>query len=894
MRDTSRKTPKDTTEFEREQLRFFLAKSDVAAVLVEANPSLAWLPMLAELKVFETETQLAPWIQKNFADIEAIREVAANIHFFGFDTANILEFRLNQTEGLPPLLMSCWRLIIRHMRSANRGALRDEWFDIEPRIRRGEQSTELLERLANVLRPKPRIAKPFSWHDEEGDRKPERPTDLISIDFEIEDGVTGKDVLSAWPEKALADIDDKLLRLLTNALSAALEEATEAGVESSSGYGLSDINVPSVAKHKQNAHRTGFLPIVRVTADIWTRLVQKDARRALTFVELWRASPFRLIRRLALYAVADAAVPAGEAAHVLMTLPAGELLLTNSTVEVYRLIDARWRGFSPEEKQAIEIRLAEGPPADWFRKDQEQIVDRCRFDLLGHIDSNGDRLGTDAQAMLDDIRKRWPNWELRPKEQAGFRIWHEDSRDIVGDIAKLNDVPDSQLVSTAKRVLDEADYRSGDPWQALCQSDVPRALRGLKAEADANQWLAWAWHPFLWAAQKLQDAESIKLVARLMLDWPKDSYSKIAADASWWLNEATKTLDENLLWPLWDRIADSVLHGTEEADDKDTVSASLNHPSGRLAEVLLKKLTKGPDGQELPEPLRARLNKLVSAKGSCGRLARVRLAAQVSFLFERAPEWTKEKIIPLFDWSSPDATSVWSARKYASYIGSPRLFDVTKQPFLELFTKTEVSDEDLRTFSDWLTLIMIANQSEKAGYPLTPAEARSALRQAGVKSLSSVGHRLAIEMEGAKADEKVSRWRNVIGPVFQSIWPLDIELQTSASTFKLVQILLATGTAFPEAAEVIIPFIQPDEPRHHTSVFSISKADDILYSSSPEKMLDLVTAVAGGAPARNTHGLRKALDRIHEHAPNISNTKKYQKLLALTQENQGESRGQSC
>ena len=93
----SKKTPKDSTEFEREQLRFFLTKSNAATMLAGVNPSLAWLPMLAELKLIDAETQLAPWIQKNFAEADAIREVAANIHFFGRDTADILEIRLNRT-----------------------------------------------------------------------------------------------------------------------------------------------------------------------------------------------------------------------------------------------------------------------------------------------------------------------------------------------------------------------------------------------------------------------------------------------------------------------------------------------------------------------------------------------------------------------------------------------------------------------------------------------------------------------------------------------------------------------------------------------------------------------------------------------------------------------------
>lgn len=313
----------------------------------------------------------------------------------------------------------------------------------------------------------------------------------------------------------------------------------------------------------------------------------------------------------------------------------------------------------------------------------------------------------------------------------------------------------------------------------------------------------------------------------------------------------------------------------------DDLTASLNHPSGRLAEVLLKKLTKGANDCEITEPIRARLDKLLTSAGKFGRLARVRLAADVSFLFERAPEWTKGKVIPLFEWSSPDAAAAWSARKYANHIGSPELFGLTKQPFLELFGRADVSDEELRIFSEWLATIMIANQTGQANYPITPTEARSALRKAGVNSLSSVGHRLAMEMGRAKSDEKISKWRDVVVPVFQSIWPLDVELQTSASTFKLVQILLASGAAFPEAVEIIVPFIRPNGPRDHTSVYSISEADDILYSSAPEMMLDLVAAVVGEAPAQSAYGLRKALERIREHAPRLANAKKFQKLLGL-------------
>jgi hypothetical protein len=311
----------------------------------------------------------------------------------------------------------------------------------------------------------------------------------------------------------------------------------------------------------------------------------------------------------------------------------------------------------------------------------------------------------------------------------------------------------------------------------------------------------------------------------------------------------------------------------------DLFTNAINAPAGRLAEILLNKLTKGVN-DELPGEMRARLDKLVNAPGKPGLLARVRLAAELPFLYARAPNWTKSRIVPLFDWSSPNAADIWSSRKYSNSIGSPKLFALVKKPFLQLFARNDVGDDDIQTFAEWLTAILIANFSEKADYPVSPTEARGALRRAGPNALSSVGHRLATEMERTKPDQRATRWRTVVGPVFQAIWPLDVELQTPSSTFKLVQILRATGEAFPEAADVIIPFIRPDDPRAQTTVYSLSKAPEALYRTSPEKMLDLIAAVVGDPLPGSVFALGEALSRLREMEPKLADTRKFQKLIA--------------
>jgi hypothetical protein len=170
------------------------------------------------------------------------------------------------------------------------------------------------------------------------------------------------------------------------------------------------------------------------------------------------------------------------------------------------------------------------------------------------------------------------------------------------------------------------------------------------------------------------------------------------------------------------------------------------------------------------------------------------------------------------------------------------------------------------------------NRAGRADYPLTTTEVRSVLRRAGNSSLSSFAQRLATQMKSATSVEKATVWSDTVGPVFRGAWPLDVELQTSMATFRLVQILLATGSAFGDAATAIIPFIRSESQRQHTSIYSISEAGEELYAVAPEKMLSLLSAIAGDAPDRSLFGLAKALKKLKAKAPQLAHTKAFQKL----------------
>jgi len=335
------------------------------------------------------------------------------------------------------------------------------------------------------------------------------------------------------------------------------------------------------------------------------------------------------------------------------------------------LIRERWKDFPESKRVIIEERIVAGPPREWFQSDADRHIDRTRFDVLGEMERLGLPLGGAAKSALTEIQNNHPEWMLRPSEEAGFHIWHGGADFIVGNPEKLQAIPAESLIDQAKMLADNAGFMDGDDWQALCQSHPQHALEGLEATAKADEWPVWAWKPFLRATEKLESPDSVVVVAKLLLRVPDEQFSKIADDAAWWLNEKAKGLADDLLWPLWDRVVVFVSQEPAAPWAHDAFSAALGSPSGHLAEILIRRISKGEHGEEMPDAMRQRFDALASSPGIFGELARIRFAADVSLLFEKAPDWTIERLLPLFDWKDPEASNVWSARKYSNYIGSP-------------------------------------------------------------------------------------------------------------------------------------------------------------------------------------------------------------------------------
>ncbi|WP_035981365.1 hypothetical protein, partial [Bradyrhizobium sp. STM 3843] len=616
MSETTKKiTPADVSEFERDRLRFFFAGTDALTTLTEINPSLAWLPLLAEMEVFQNDAVLPAWIERNFEGVEAVREVVENLRFFKAETAQILKYRLDaQRKKLDPLLVKSWQLIIRHIENDHQGRSQNRWFRLLPRLRQGDLSPDVLSQIVDILTPKLYVEKRYGWYDEP-DREIEKPTDLMSVKYGVDDGVTEQDFFSVWPKGASVDAEVFLVVCLTTALSATLADAVEVGVEGAIGLSLTDIDVPSVAAHEQNSYHEGFLPIVRILAELWSKLIQKDLDRALHVLVEWKRSPFRLLHRLALYGAADPLVSADLAADVLLEIPQGELFITNSQVEVHRLVRSRWPEFPPGKRALIERRIVDGPPANWFKEgiDLAVAMDRHRFALLLDLERTKVPMSAEAAHLLAEIRKRHPLWRDAEPEKAGFAMWQGQPSRIEGKKENLESLPSDQLLRAAKKARDQADFLDGDAWQSYCQSQPQEAFLGIEAAREEDRWQGWAWRPLLWSANKITDVDLLNRMARLLTQWPDDTaFDETAHAAASWMDQVSEKLRSPVLWKLWDFIELRAPRRTE-APDTDIFTTALNDPAGNLANVLLKRTRKPKGGVELGKALGDRYEWLLKA-----------------------------------------------------------------------------------------------------------------------------------------------------------------------------------------------------------------------------------------------------------------------------------------
>lgn len=899
----------DPTAWRREQLRLLFAEDpaasadtvervtellrhgDASLLLSELSPPAAWLPLLRQQRTFDSgAANPGAWIAARLNDPDMIRAAAAH-PTFDERTVWYIERALDQErEELGPVRARSWEIMLSAKKPQTDNDHGFSWYRQAPRIRAGEVGYEVRRLVTNLLRPRLRVQRAFRLYEEPAEPQLEEPANetlhsFMRLDFEPSERVGFQEIVEAWPQDEASLV--RLLQTLERMLLDALEHAEDVGF--TVGYDRSDSDVPSIAPHAQNRYRSGFYPIVRVMADLWERLAQVAPERALTISQPWSRARFVLLRRLAIFAATNTVHPAADLARTIMDLDDHDFWVSGAQVELMRGLVARWEEFAPQERAQIEARINAGIPRGLFDDDAfdaerwESVCDNAIYRRLTRLEEAGKRLGADSVNLLKQIAERHTNWRPSSGDRDDFHSWGESRTGPDGDVDLLKDVPDATVVGEALRIESERQLDQGDLWRQFCSSDPDRAFRGLSAEAAAGNWDAYAWRSLFWATGESFDGTVKVEIADAVLAMPDATLGELAGTIADWIRIHRAFLDGQLqngasrLWPLWNRIAELVYADNTAANPQaeDLVDRALNRPGGVLAWTLINHLTAAEPapGAGLGD-LETRFSLVARADGEAGLLGRVHFARGLSYLHQTDPDWTAAEMLSRFQLEHTEALAMWKANAQAR-AGSAALFNALKAPLLAIITRPELSDHEGGNLATRLFQVLVWHQLGSAqDYELTPAEVRDLLAVSPARLREHFAWLLwRLQSDDAPADGQLSakgtRWRELVGPIFERIWPLDARLRTKRASHNLVQVVMDTDDAFPEAVDTVVDVLAPYELYSLEYTFRLEAAHADLIERYPRAIIKLTDALIDPLLHPVPRDLGQLLDDCQQLDPQI-------------------------
>ena len=268
---------------------------------------------------------------------------------------------------------------------------------------------------------------------------------------------------------------------------------------------------------------------------------------------------------------------------------------------------------------------------------------------------------------------------------------------------------------------------------------------------------------------------------------------------------------------------------------KDPLTDALNHPAGKLAEAALDRMRKYEPavGEGIPEALRPYFDAIGDDPG--GHLGRVMLATRLHYLFAIDPGWTTEHMIARLSLGqSQEAANLWAAYGWSSSLG-PDLLRAFKGAFLEFLRYDGADGRRLGNLRSLFMAICLDAPEE-----LTEQEIRSVVELLPEIGLRTVLRSLTRRLTG-EAAERAQVWRDQAHPWLRDYWPRTAVRQTARTSVTILQMLVESGDAFPEAAEWAIEYLRPIEG---SGLYLLNESAHA--TQYPDSMLHVLEGVVDG------------------------------------------------
>jgi hypothetical protein len=885
---------------------------------LDPRPPLAWLPILEKAELLSSPPTLTPktglplidhgqatigpphlspvpmalgtWVVAHLDKPELIDWALLAGGSLHPDLVDTIRHTLRNTT-IPMAFQKVWRVLCGS-RSATRRSGRLDAFHLLERIRTEMWSPSLRLEVVRALRPEVALRSGWSRTRQEAELFGEDPDTwsirrLVSVECTLraEDSLTSLvKALSARSDASVVfrDLAWETTELLRQALDL-LADLDHADADWDPSY----LQHPSIAPHVQNRHGCQWTFLMDLLRRAFEALATDDLDQARLLVMRWMGIPYPTFRRLVLYGAATAGTPIPAQTLTFLLDPLRPCLWTTPTGrELFQLLPTLWAGLDDSGRARMIAALLSGPPRSMYREDLtpaewDDTRDWAVWERLVRLRALSPALPAKAVDQLRDLEQRHPDWRLTGAEQEDFPAWIESRWGPESDYSAetLLALTDEQLMQV---MLGHQHSRRGlmAQWQEAVSADPIRGVQVLQALTARSETPSDVWSSGLAGFARISaEAPCAETVLNLFVSLSQERVDTDPRPIADFVRSVAGKVGEHMrhrVLTIYDRGMRAAI-SVQESKDPDRMHAAINHPAGVLAEALFavlrsRSLTRNAG---LPADVRERLETLLTLPIDQARLARVIVASRLGLLHELDADWTRARVVPLFDWQiAKEAVGAWQG-----YLWSPSitlgLWEDLKPHFIDAFDHLAEVGEPTRNLAGLLAAISI-----EGGPVITAEEARGCLRRLDDSGRAEAARWLADRLEGAGAQTE-TLWRERVGPWIETAWPQELLLRGPHSTRNLARVAILAQGAFSQAVDVVVPFLVPVEDDASLILDTLTKAGHLEFM--PAAALKLLNAITSDKPTSWFGPLGACLARIESASPPLSADPRFQRLRDIAE-----------
>lgn len=738
------------------------------------------------------------------------------------------------------------------------GRLKEEGFSLTVRL-------QLLE----ILTPHVALAEAFRYGPSLSKLKNSKSQLKELVNWEIVLGAdyihhATKDLRSneTW-KAALVQILSELTSLLNDALDLmqALGEASEL-------TDASYLTWPSIEDHPQNTDYREWTALIGLLRDAWLLRLKAAPAKAKAEVERWQTIEYPLFRRFVLFAASHSELfSPTQSLDLLLAQDAWWLWSTETRREALQLLTKLAESLGDEHVLHLERKILLGPPDTMYRQDAdpallERVSDTEIVLRLNLLRTAGRDLSPQTQKTLNELSLKYPGWKPGEDERDMFPFWVSSG---FGEAPNIR-VPEDkvELIGWLKAHPKRIDAQA-DNWFEYCQQNLETPASALLELAAHDDWsVVERWRTALQAWGTEKDAgPSWELLGRIISEAPDYVIAELAPALGWWLQAVSKVMgpDPGVFFKLALRLLRSYAN-LAVAPQKMDLGDILNHPVGLalLATFNWWYRQNLQDGQGLTDVVRPVFDEVIKREVPAYRPGRAILSMNVIALFRVDATWTKEHLLPCFDWKAPQSEALFA---WKGFLQAPRLHPPLIAALNSQFLATADHYAMLKdSAQQYAAFLAYAALELREGISAT--EFAMALQKLPFEGLVQAIRAVTNALEAA-GDKRQAYWVNRVAPFFKSVWPKSLKFNSEEVSRAIARLCLMTQQAFPAVLKELGGYLQRIE-RPDEMVLLLQQ--EKLHESHPEAALAFLDKIVGDdARFISPDNLESCLDTIVKVRP---------------------------